>query len=85
MKYLHERIRTVAAKKMDCAWDDGIPGSDRKADEGLSWFSILFRITESRELATAPNEIQIISASCFQRAAKVKQPATSHLLWRTVL
>jgi len=70
---------------MDCAWDDGIPGSDREAGAGLSWFSIFLRTIESIEFPTAPSKNHIISASCFQIAAKAKEPATSHLLWRTVL
>jgi hypothetical protein len=70
---------------MDCAWDDGIPGSDRKAGAGLSWFSIFLRTNESRELPTAPSKTHIISASCFHIAAKAKEPDTSHLLWCTIL
>jgi len=70
---------------MDCAWDDGIPGSDRRAGAGLSWFSIFLRTIESRELPTAPSKNHIISASCFQIAAKAKEPDTSHLLWCTIL
>uniref|UniRef100_A0A0A9GQJ3 Uncharacterized protein n=1 Tax=Arundo donax TaxID=35708 RepID=A0A0A9GQJ3_ARUDO len=65
---------------MDCAWDDGIPGSDRKDATGLSWLSIFLRICESTLLATAPSKAHIISGSCFQRAATANEPATSHLL-----
>jgi hypothetical protein len=69
---------------MDWAWDDGIPGSDRKASAGLSWLNIFLRIDESIVFATAPISAHIISASRLQRAAKAKEPATSHLLWCTM-
>lgn len=59
---------------MDCAWDDGIPGSDRKAGAGLSWFSIFLRTNESRELPTAPSKTHMISASRFQIASDSAQP-----------
>lgn len=70
---------------MDWAWDDGIPGSDRKAGAGLSWLSSFLRTDESRVFATAPIKAHIISGSRFQRAAKAKEPATSHLLWHAML
>jgi hypothetical protein len=44
----------------------------------------ILRIDESIVFTTAPIIAHIISASRFQRAAKAKEPATSHLLWRTM-
>jgi hypothetical protein len=69
---------------MDWACEDGIPGSDRKAGAGLSWLNIILRIDESNLFTTAPIKAHIISASRLQRAVRAKEPATSHLLWRTM-
>ena len=66
---------------MDCACVDGIPGSGFNPATGLSWFNILFNVTESETFITDPVASHKISASCFHRIARPKRAATNHLLW----
>lgn len=67
-------------KKIDCAWDDGIPGSDLKVETGRSWFSILLSTIESIQFRRDPIEAHKTSESCLQRMIPPKRATTSHLL-----
>lgn len=67
-------------KKMDCAWEDGIPGSDFKVGTGLSWFRICLRTIASAELITDPMAAHKASESCLQIMITLNNPDNSHLL-----
>lgn len=71
----------MTVKKMDCACDDGIPGSDLKLETGRSWFRTRFSTVESPALRTEPMAAQNASASCLQITTAPKRAATSHLLY----
>lgn len=65
---------------MDCACEEGIPGSALKVEVGLSWFSINFSATESVVLSATPTATHVVSASCLQRMRAIKNTDTTHLL-----
>lgn len=65
---------------MDCACEDGIPGSDLKVEIGLSCFSTFFNVIESIALSTEPMRAHNDSASCLHRTIAPNRTATSHLL-----
>lgn len=77
---LLDRIANVTVKKMDCACEEGIPGSDFNPDTGRSWFIIFLRTTESTELTIDPIAAHIASVSCLQRIKAANKAETSHLL-----
>lgn len=65
---------------MDCACEDGIPGSEFADGKGLSWLNIRLRVTERRAFNTDPIAIHIDSASCLQRITAPNKKDTNHLL-----
>ena len=65
---------------MDCACEDGIPGSDFNVETGRSWLSIRLSLSESITFTTDPIAAHIASTSCLQRMTPPKRAATSHLL-----
>lgn len=65
---------------MDCACEDGIPGSDLEVEKGRSWLRILLRIIERPAFTIEPITAHKASASCLQRMTTLNMPARSHLL-----
>lgn len=63
---LPERIANMTMKKMDCEWEDGIPGPDLSVETGRAWFSIRLSIIERPEFTTEPIAAHKASASCLQ-------------------
>lgn len=78
-KILPDKITKKTAKNMDCACEDGIPGSDFRV-EGRSWFSIRLSKTESNAFKIDPEVNHKASASCLQRMKLPKRAVTIHLL-----
>lgn len=77
---LLDRMETVIMKKMDCAWEEGIPGSNFNAEVGRSWFIIRLRAIDSTALIIDPMAIHTASASCLKRITPAKSPDITHLL-----
>lgn len=65
---------------MDCACEDGIPGSDLNVETGRCWFKICLSTMESAEFTTDPIVAHTASESCLKRMTPPKRAATSHLL-----
>lgn len=64
---------------MNCACEDGIPGSAFKVEIGLAWFNIIFRAIASIPLSETPITAHNVPGSCLQMRV-IKSTATSHLL-----
>lgn len=80
-KTIPDKMANTTAKEIDCACEDGIPGSDLRLATGRSWFSVFFSIMDSTLLITEPPAAQSASASCLQRTMTPRTAATSHLLY----
>lgn len=76
---LPDKIINMTVKKMDCACEDGIPGSDFRV-EGRFWFSNFLSETESIAFKIDPAANHKASPSCLQRMNAPKRVVTIHLL-----
>lgn len=75
-----EKMVKTEMKEMDWAWEDGIPGSERNVATGLSWLSMRFRVTESRELEIKPMTAHKDAPSRRRSRTDPNRAATTHLL-----